>query len=899
MKIVSNRFSILCAAFGLALFTNFSAQAQIAVDGTKDAGYGTAPISVQVHESAWGGNNTLANCFALQESSKLNLFLGGQVGGNAIVIFMDSKPGGLNTISSDTLAPAVGNTPTNDNYQVNNFGGFLAPFVFETGFGADYMLRIYGEGANAYVTVCDLQSRSNVSYAGNAGNSTISNSFISAARASWSGATGAFADVSTGFEVQLDLVKMGVPLASNTNVKIVALISNGGSDYAPNQFLGPLPTSDSLNGSIKSLNLQNLSGQQTLSIPITAVADMDGDGTPDSQDSDIDGDGLANVYETNNGTFVSATNTGTNPLDADSDDDLYNDGSEVNGTSALGRVTNPLKKNFATLMVAGNFLTPDWSDVPTSANTMTRVVGVEFGYTLNYNFRATTTVNFKFVANSWANNWGGSAGVASAGGDNNIAYAPSATGFHTISFNHDTLTYSIVRTAFSDYVAYATAYGLTGNEAGDDDNDGISNGAEFTANTDPTRVNDALGPVITLNGNALVGVALNGTYNDAGATATDNVDSSVTVNFSGTVDAATVGTYTITYSATDVAGNAAATKTRTVIVYDPAAGFVSRFTSVTVPGNYTTPGTWDVSGGSGNSMILVGNFKWRLLYDFTSASSIAYKIVGSALGAAQGWDSPYKWGQGGAFGAGNDASASVTPGRYAFELDEVLNSASLTRVGDLPPSALSYTPSLASGTVGTPISSLTPTVTGTVTSYSVSPALPLGLTLNASSGVISGTPSAVASSADYTVTVTNGTGSTTATVTIEVVAAPVGSTFAGWGNGADLNSENLAKYAIGGASGPNAQGKAPTVGKGFIVPNHYTYIEAIVRTDDSKLSILAEASTDLSAGFSSSGTWTTEGLSQGVSQQDVPSGCERKKFIYWHGMAQNKMFLRLKATLAP
>jgi len=126
-----------------------------------------------------------------------------------------------------------------------------------------------------------------------------------------------------------------------------------------------------------------------------------------------------------------------------------------------------------------------------------------------------------------------------------------------------------------------------------------------------------------------------------------------------------------------------------------------------------------------------------------------------------------------------------------------------------------------------------------------------------------------------------------------------GTTFAVWSRGATLTAENLAKYAIGGASGPNAQGEAPTVGKRFIVPNHYTYIEAIVRTDDSKLSFLAEASTDLSAGFSSTGTWTTEGLSQGVSQQDVPSGCERKKFIYWHGMAQNKMFLRLKATLAP
>ena len=127
----------------------------------------------------------------------------------------------------------------------------------------------------------------------------------------------------------------------------------------------------------------------------------------------------------------------------------------------------------------------------------------------------------------------------------------------------------------------------------------------------------------------------------------------------------------------------------------------------------------------------------------------------------------------------------------------------------------------------------------------------------------------------------------------------MGSTFAGWSGGATATSELVGKYAIGGGSGPSAQGEAPTVGKGFIVPNHYTYIEAIVRADDSKLSFVAQASTDLIAGFSSLGTWTIEGAALGVSQADVPSGCERKKFIYWHGMAQNKMFLRLQTTLAP
>ena len=521
----SHLIATLCVALGSASFLSANARAAITVDGTKDADYGTTPLSVQVHTASWGGNNTLANCFAFQEGTKLNLFLGGRVWGNALVVFIDSKAGGLTSISSSTLANG------GDNYQVNNFGG-ANPFVFENGFAADYMLRVYGDGANAWVNICDLQAASNVSYAGNAGDSTVSNTFISAARVSWNEVTVAFSDVTTGLEAQLDLSKMGVPLATGGTVKIVALVVNGGSDYAPNQFLGPLPAPDLLAGSIKGLNLETLSGTQTVSISIAAVADIDGDGIPDSEDPDIDGDGLLNTVETNNGTFVDANNTGTNPNDADSDDDGYNDGAEVAGSSALGRATNPLKKNYATLMVAGDFLTPSWSDAPTSVNTMTLVSGQQFAYTLNYNFRASTAVNFKFVANSWANNWGGSAGTASTG-SGNIVYTPAATGFHTFSFNHDALTYSLSRTVFADFAAYAAAYALVGDETADDDSDGLTNGAEFTANTDPTRANDAEPPVITLSGNALVAVVLNGSYTDAGATATDNVDATVSVNSTG------------------------------------------------------------------------------------------------------------------------------------------------------------------------------------------------------------------------------------------------------------------------------------------------------------------------------------------------------------------------------
>ncbi len=93
-----------------------------------------------------------------------------------------------------------------------------------------------------------------------------------------------------------------------------------------------------------------------------------------------------------------------------------------------------------------------------------------------------------------------------------------------------------------------------------------------------------------------------------------------------------------------------------------------------------------------------------------------------------------------------------------------------------PPSALSYTTATAVYTVGTAITPNSPTSSGgAVTSYSVSPALPAGLSLSAGTGIISGTPTAVTATASYTVTASNAAGSATATLSITVnVAAPAG-----------------------------------------------------------------------------------------------------------------------------
>ena len=81
---------------------------------------------------------------------------------------------------------------------------------------------------------------------------------------------------------------------------------------------------------------------------------------------------------------------------------------------------------------------------------------------------------------------------------------------------------------------------------------------------------DTVFPVITILGDNPATVELGGTYTDAGATS----DGGETVTSSGSVDTNTVGTYTISYSASDAAGNTS-TATRTVNVVDTTAPVVT------------------------------------------------------------------------------------------------------------------------------------------------------------------------------------------------------------------------------------------------------------------------------------------------------------------------------------
>lgn len=100
---------------------------------------------------------------------------------------------------------------------------------------------------------------------------------------------------------------------------------------------------------------------------------------------------------------------------------------------------------------------------------------------------------------------------------------------------------------------------------------------------------DTTPPVITINGNSSVESILNQAYTDAGATASDDEDGTLTVTTSGTVNKDLAGSYVITYTATDKAGNQGSA-TRTVRVYNQAEVFAGTYNVVdSFPGTSLAP----------------------------------------------------------------------------------------------------------------------------------------------------------------------------------------------------------------------------------------------------------------------------------------------------------------------
>jgi len=146
-------------------------------------------------------------------------------------------------------------------------------------------------------------------------------------------------------------------------------------------------------------------------------------------------------------------------------------------------------------------------------------------------------------------------------------------------------------------------------------------------------VGDYESPTITLNGDSTIFVEYNEIYTEQGATFSDNIDPTGDILIGGdTIDTSTLGTYTITYNATDSNGNTATEVTRTVIVRDTTAPVITLNGDSTITWEkgttYIDPGAtftdnYDISGlvlieGDVVHPNTVGTY--TVIYTFTDSS---------------------------------------------------------------------------------------------------------------------------------------------------------------------------------------------------------------------------------------------------------------------------------------
>ena len=135
-------------------------------------------------------------------------------------------------------------------------------------------------------------------------------------------------------------------------------------------------------------------------------------------------------------------------------------------------------------------------------------------------------------------------------------YSSFATSTGWISFSNSTSTWTILGTS-----GINTVYFLVKDEAGN-----------ISATSSDSIIFDNTSPTIIITGSNPASVYIGDSYSDAGATATDTVDGTVTTTvISNDLNTSTIGTYTITYSATDTAGNIS-TSTRTINVISRPGG---------------------------------------------------------------------------------------------------------------------------------------------------------------------------------------------------------------------------------------------------------------------------------------------------------------------------------------
>ena len=317
--------------------------AGITVDGSLDAGYGSA-LAVQTvntsfgnatNPSGLGSGGEVNAAYATIEDGRLHVLVTGNIENNfnKLNVFFDTQPGGENTLSS---------TPVYDFESLSqNFGGL----TFDAGFAADYHLYARWGSLTGSVFTVDLVDRAGGTSAavqGNGGQSSVGggtgiqsgtitptdlglgpgpgnvgevrnlagfltqpvafgfNNTNTAGVTSGTGAAdpAAALAVTTGFEFSIDLADLGSP-APGEAIKLHVAYGNGNQNFHSNQILGGLPAgtgslggdgSGGFTGSLAGIDFTDFAGDQFFSVIVPApglLGDYNGDGFVSQADLDL------------------------------------------------------------------------------------------------------------------------------------------------------------------------------------------------------------------------------------------------------------------------------------------------------------------------------------------------------------------------------------------------------------------------------------------------------------------------------------------------------------------------------------------------------------------------------------------------------------------------------------
>ncbi|WP_179353434.1 S8 family serine peptidase [Winogradskyella vidalii] len=121
---------------------------------------------------------------------------------------------------------------------------------------------------------------------------------------------------------------------------------------------------------------------------------------------------------------------------------------------------------------------------------------------------------------------------------------------------------------------------------------------------------DTTAPVITLNGDSTINFEVGDTYTELGATATDNIDGSLTssIVITGTVNTNVAGTYTKYYNVSDAAGNPATQLTRSIVVTEGDTVSCSDVSLSITFDNYPEETAWSIKNASGTTVASGGTY---------------------------------------------------------------------------------------------------------------------------------------------------------------------------------------------------------------------------------------------------------------------------------------------------